>query len=584
MKQILSILTILLLFACKSGNKEQQPTTQVETKKITPINSEIERKDDKKEKRIQTPSTTYTSNIYVYLEKDSAILRQSFGNPKGISFEVDDVRKAPNPLKIFNAKKVLEKKLEKKVLFIPEAHNNLGFAPCADNGLVQTVHECYANHRPLVLSPDVIWLAICQGVSIHINEHIDSLESTIFVENKPKTLIARNDSLEYTATSWASLIDSLSIKTTQYTKANFYTFFVPEFSTTTAITKTAYQITLLNSYKKVFQYIGESGCGIPYITILGEKQDWQEILKKLDMLDKIGLSNWAKHLKPVIQEFINIFEGTKNKDFWKAIYKDASEYNGYFVSGWIIKFFPYIKEISNTSVIDKNGIELSSEIFVPNPFYEDDNYLTSTLSTDNFPASMVTVPLTWLNLFKDEKTEMELYAGFFAIKQYDDLSLEPLISWAICKKNAPKPNHIFPYEKHPSFPHQQKYWSPRFAEKLLMPAIYDIQQFKTYRESMKHIRQVLLDSLANNPLFPVADYKNKTLQLEILSNGTVAKVKLLGSKNKALVSNLSKLVKNLPASWAPALARPADVLHLMNVPETVKKMQIRVNSKVGIRL
>ncbi len=229
--------------------------------------------------------------------------------PIGISFEVDNVELANALLKTDSARFIFENKIGKEIRYFPEVQINDCLVNCSNNGLIQTIQECYDNHRPLVLTPDVIWLAICQGVSIHINEQYDSLENTIFKEHKPDEIIIRNDDLDKSNNYWGKLIASFANETKKYTRDDFYSFFVSEFTTTTPIIKTTYQITLLESYKKAFEYIGESGCGIPSICLTGTKADWISIYNKLDMLDKIGLANWKKNLKPIISEFISASEG-----------------------------------------------------------------------------------------------------------------------------------------------------------------------------------------------------------------------------------------------------------------------------------
>ena len=104
---------------------------------------------------------------------------------KGISFKVNDVEIAGTLLKVDSARQVFENKIGKKILFFPEEHANLRLVNCPNNGLIQTIQECYDNHRPLILTPDIIWLAICQGVSIHMNEHYDSLKNVVFIKDKP---------------------------------------------------------------------------------------------------------------------------------------------------------------------------------------------------------------------------------------------------------------------------------------------------------------------------------------------------------------------------------------------------------------
>jgi len=93
----------------------------------------------------------------------------------------------------------------------------------------------------------------------------------LFIKNKPDEIVVRNDSLEYSAKDWKNLVGAFANETRKYTNDDFYSFFVAEFTTTTAIDQTAYQITLLESYKKAFEYIAETGCGIPSILISGTK-------------------------------------------------------------------------------------------------------------------------------------------------------------------------------------------------------------------------------------------------------------------------------------------------------------------------
>jgi len=515
----------------------------------------------------------------------STTLITDFEKPEGVSFKVNDVEIADSLLKTDPAKLVFESKIGKEILFFPEEHTNFGLVSCPNNGLIQTIQECYDNHRPLVLTPDIIWLAICQGVSIHINEHYDSLKEIIFIEDKPDKIAIRNDSLEYSAKHWKNLIESFANETKKYTNDDFYSFFVSEFTTTTTINKTVYQITLLESYKKGFEYIGDTGCGIPSILISGDKSDWMTILKKLDMLDKIGLSNWANNLKPIISEFINASEGKQNKEFWQSIYKNASEYNAFYISGWIIKFFPYIKELESKGVYDeKRGKTKVGEIFLPNKFIDDDNYLLSTLSTDNFPSGIAKVPVTWNNHYKNITKKIEVYAGFFAIKQYSDKSLEPFISWAICEKEGKTPNHKLAKNKGRNLKHQSDYWSPHFAETLTDSAIYDIKNFKTQSTSLAYVKSIILDSLQNNTTFNSTDYLNDTIQIEILSNGKTNRIFMTKSTNKELTGYIEGLIKRLPEPWFPALAHPTDVLDLWDIPEEENKIKVRANSIVKIGL
>src|SRR5581483_9537237 len=47
------------------------------------------------------------------------------------------------------------------------------------NALVETLAFAYAHHKPVSLSPDVIWLTIMQGLAIHIQQNSEALRNKI---------------------------------------------------------------------------------------------------------------------------------------------------------------------------------------------------------------------------------------------------------------------------------------------------------------------------------------------------------------------------------------------------------------------
>jgi hypothetical protein len=520
--------------------------------------------------------------------KDSLVLFQNFESTQGKTFAVSDVEMADSLLKIDNPKHIFENKILKEILFTPEEYQKYGLVNCFNNGLIETIQECYDNHRPLILSPDAIWLAICQGTSIHINQKYDSLKNVIFIKDKPDEIIVRNDSLEYDVKHWKKLLSSFSEETKQYTKRDYYSFFVSEYSTTSAVEKAVYQITLLESYKKAFDYVGESGCGIPSITLKGNKKDWETILSKLDQLNDLGLSNWATNLKPVISEFVNVFDGKINKEFWKSIYKSASEYNGFYISGWITKFFPYIKEKGkwdDNSYDEEKSAWKVDELFMPNKFLDGDRYLLSTLSTDNFPSGLAKINVKWENHFKGTTKDMEIYAGFFAIKQYSDKSLEPFITWAVCEKNAKNLDRQITLNPELKLKHKEEYWSPWINSQLTDSAIYDVKNYKTHSRSMDYIRKALTYSIYENVQFKNLDWSSDSLKFVVLTNGSIEDVEVIGKNNtKEVNDHLKKVLTELPGEWLPGLAHPTDVLNLMDFAEDQKDIKVRANSTIKIAL
>lgn len=65
-------------------------------------------------------------------------------------------------------------------------------------------------------------------------------------------------------------------------------------------------------------------CGLPSVTLLGERSDWEDILMRLEKLPSFGdeAGQWHDLLKPVITRFVKTFdepESESTKDFWQKI-------------------------------------------------------------------------------------------------------------------------------------------------------------------------------------------------------------------------------------------------------------------------
>ncbi len=342
--------------------------------------------------------------------------------PKGVRFDVDNVKIAED----YRKENDIQTTIRREAYFIPEEHRTeqLVYIHCCN--LPNAVMTAYKEHRPLALSPDEIWLTICQGMSIHINENFKRLKHKIYKGKVSQQLTVENNKLGLYDPAWQELVDSMATKTSNYTGTLFYDAFVPQFSTTTPTIKTAYQITLLGAQQKAFDYVAITACGIPYITLLGTTEDWKLIKTKLSILDQLGMKKWKASLEPIIDQFICASEGKADIEFWQHIYKDKrDEYDAYAISGWIHKLYPYIIDIDHKNF---------KQSYKPNPFLEkklkSDDYLTS----NEFPNGTTKVPIIWKDLRDNETNNLWFVSGFMGLKQYKDKTLEPFISWAIYKE------------------------------------------------------------------------------------------------------------------------------------------------------
>lgn len=498
-------------------------------------------------------------------------------------FKLNSVAIAPKLLKTHNLKYLVEVKLNKPITYLPKELSQKEYVFANNNALIQTLQECYDEHRPLILSPDVIWLTICQGVSIHVNKNYTSLSNVIFKSKKPSTLKIRNDKLNEDENQWKQVIEALALETQKYTKADYYSFFVPKFTTTSAIEKTAYEITLLETYKKSFQYVTESGCGIPSVTIEGSAEDWNWILENLEKLNDFGLGKWKNELTPIIKEFAIAAEGKPNVNFWKRMYKVSEEYAIYYISGWIIKFFPYIKigdeEIQYNELTDEVTHEIHYE---PNPFLYGSTHLLSTLSTDDFPSGISKVKIVWNNYFNNTTQNVVAYSGFLAIEQFEDKSLKPLIGWALGKhtnQNIYKGESVSRRTELKQV-HKDIFWTPRIITRLTDSAFYNPKKFKTRSESTEFVKNYISEQLEKSN-FQTSLLKGDTLQIVVLQNGEVHQAIWFQQNDEKLNQETLKILRRMPGSWFPAVAYPEEAMMLMLFPkEKEKKYKIKVNSRM----
>lgn len=546
------LITILLLIGCKDSNKSQ--------------------------------NILYSQNSL--LISDSTVQSDSIGNI--LAFAVDSVERATDVYHTFPAQDIIESKIGKRVYFIPKEIQNQTYINCYNNGLIETIQKCYATHRPLVLSPDVIWLTITQGVSIHINQNFKSLEPVLFSKNRPKALEIRNDSLDQKPEAWQQLMSDFSNIAEKYTKPEMQKFFVPTFSTTQKMEQTVYQITQLEAYKQAFEYMAESGCGIPEIKLKGTKEDWETLYAKLDGLKAFGLQDWANEIKPIIRECINAYDQKINKKFWQSIYKDYTEYNAFYISGWIIKFFPYTVQ---TEMLENSGSEdersMTTKVYHKNEFMYGDDYLLSTLSTDNLPSGLAEIEVVWNNYFDNTRQKVQVYGGFMGIKQYEDLSLEPLITWAVCKPSA---EAIDPYSDFDfiqdlkDVKHSVTGWNPDLFDNPEQKPIYDAKKHKTPEAGNQFLIKTLEKHLQST--FPNQTYKTPiTIDFIILSNGKMTRLEINGANTK-VQNELIKFLESLPETWLPAFnKRTLSEFESNDLNNTENNtIKIKVNTQVHLEL
>jgi hypothetical protein len=344
------------------------------------------------------------------------------------------------------------------------------------NGFYATAFKAYSEHRPLVLSPDIVWLVIAQGFAIHVNENSEAMRH-FFVHHQGKQVleVAATDKIRLgdDKSDWESVFrqfhDSIAVRT----NAELAELVAGRFSGTNSDAAVAFDVTLMSSMKTYFDYWGSTMCGIPEITLEGTPEDWRQIENRAAQLAKYDLDWWIKEIQPILVQFTKTAAGQPDRHFWAGMIKDAHEETcgvSNFITGWIAQLFPYItngeKLIRNPIIglkkealytdVPKEGLKpgLNNKVYL---LCEEQSkhhvvYIGPKISSDNIPSGVAT---TILN-FNDNGVyhKLELIAGFLGMRQDGATkALRPEIGWAIIETGEkPDQDVIKAYEDRNSTP------------------------------------------------------------------------------------------------------------------------------------
>lgn len=218
-------------------------------------------------------------------------------------------------------------------------------AEVAYHPVVAAVHLAFQDHRPLVLSPDIVWLMIVQGVANHINANAEALRSK-FVrhEGRAEIVVRRDDFIKGSPENpWPEVFRAFS-KTIGEHVGPAVDLFRPGFSTTGPVETAAAEVVLLDAMQSYFTYVATSRCGIPSITLEGTRKDWEAVADRAKAFSNLGLDRWLSFLSPILGQFVRASRGSVDTAFWNSIYKRHAESGGDVITGWITAFFPYWKD------------------------------------------------------------------------------------------------------------------------------------------------------------------------------------------------------------------------------------------------
>ena len=297
----------------------------------------------------------------------------------------------------------------------------------SDNGFVTAAISAYNGHQHLVIRPDDVWLAILTQFSSYVNAHAEELRGSFVAHEGKKTLSIVYPNGTRDTVDWAVFAERIGVMIQKnVVDDELRDWILPKFSTTTERDVAVGSTAMMASMQTYFSYKAYMLCGLPSVTLLGEKADYELILQRLGKLRSYGKEPkcFANLLTPVLKRFIRSFDdpsGEEIIDFWNRIFSSRLVGSGSAqYSGWITAFMLW----------DKNGRSLRPEYFLDSSDNDDDDddvddddddnddessglsldgWIYHSVCADEVPPGLCTVPVSIVD--NGIEIEAEMLAG-----------------------------------------------------------------------------------------------------------------------------------------------------------------------------
>jgi hypothetical protein len=215
-------------------------------------------------------------------------------------------------------------------------------------GLPSAVLKAYSEHQHLEIRPDDIWLSILTQLNLYVNANAEELRDMFVAHEGQKELhmIDLNDLKGKAAfgIDWGKFSYKMTSMLADNIKdPSLREWMLPTFTTTMKTDQAVAAILMMSTLQKYFKYSASAMvCGLPSVTLLGHKSDWEKLVTKAERLVTFGEEPkvWYGLLKPVLDNFVGSFDAPnapKTRDFWRKI---ASKTGGSGVTYLNVSYWP----------------------------------------------------------------------------------------------------------------------------------------------------------------------------------------------------------------------------------------------------
>ncbi|KAF5238311.1 hypothetical protein FANTH_10343 [Fusarium anthophilum] len=223
----------------------------------------------------------------------------------------------------------------------------------SSDGFVRGAVEAWAKHEHLILRPDEVWFEVLAQINVYMSTHSEALRH-LFVDHSGR------EKITVEGFSWDDIIGAFRGEIQSRVKTGWLLDWIkPGFSTSTAEDDVTATVLMMGLMQHFFEYEGMMVCGIPSVTLLGEKEDWVKLGDKVEMLKEFGdeAVGFAERLRPIMKRFVSSWdvEGEGEGDgerklFWEQIVRAKKKWScgegpsEWDVSGWITGFMHWDRD------------------------------------------------------------------------------------------------------------------------------------------------------------------------------------------------------------------------------------------------
>ena len=316
-----------------------------------------------------------------------------------------------------------------------DINENLSFL-CYNVPTLSGFFYAYCNHYPIRIKPDDIWLLIVQCFSHHVNGNSKRLRNYFVNFEEKKNLKVKIETLKIDKKDLEIFVEKINQELKKYVGDDIIKNLTPDFTTTDINTELVCQMSIMDSFKKYFDYeFDEVKCGIPYIILEGIAEDYKKIISKAKELSKYEFEWYINEVIPIIQKMVEAKEGKIDVDFFKNIilkqegikYTDKNckelKYEIDYINGWITTFFGYYED-ENGNLCELIGEKIDRKII------------------NNLPPQILNIPFKIKNLQNNIEKEVKFEAGIFGCTLNEKKEISLRIGWLVSPSNLPKKGKI----------------------------------------------------------------------------------------------------------------------------------------------